>query len=335
MIPLALVVGEGPRFGTGHAVRMRELRAILVARGLVIDEWHTVGGFDAADASWPQVRPESLVILDARDLDPRPFVEQGARVLALDNRHACREASRKSAAGAIEFYDTLPHPRANLRDTLQRVLLAADVRALAEADDGITAADASRAATSAGNQPPTLFVYSGDFAIPLLDDALLRSFEGGWSVHRCGSAPPTGEFARRLQDRDRSGTERLDASGTESRDADASRNSLCYSTSLKRAEFIRELAAADRVWTYFGMTLLEAWHLRRECSMLPVASPVHSELVDYLHQAAGLAVVPPASVSASGADAFVSVRSPVPDLRPGGRGFELLIERIRALVPDM
>ena len=314
MIPLALVVGEGPRFGTGHTVRMRELRAMLNQTGraatIETSRWQSVRGFEADDAhaaarsllTSQSQSASPLVILDARDLDPRPFVEQGARVLALDNRHACREASLKSPAGAIDFYDTLPHPDANLQETLERMLLAADVRAIAESQRGFTGADASQAVPPAGNRSRSLFVYSGDFEVPPLDDALLRLSEDGWSVHRCGSVPPPD-------------------------------NSLRYSPRLERSEFLRELAAADRVWTYFGMTLFEAWYLQRDLALLPVESPVHASLADYLYQAVGLAVVAPASVSTNGAEAFAGAPSRVADLRPGGRGFELLIERIRALSP--
>lgn len=309
--PVLLIIGAGVRFGRGHFVRMRELHDRLQAAGLSAD-WMSVADFDdetarrVAGSRRKYNRDPVLYIIDARDLNPGPFAHPDASVLALDNRHPSREDSSLTklranrAENHVEFYDTIPHPRAKLAQTLPRVLLRNDVPG---------------SGARIRRRERSLFVYSGDFVVPGLDESLLDLVRAGWSVHRCGRAPP-----------------RLDRV----RIGGAGAPGFAWNPELDRDEFLRTLAAAECVWTYFGMTLLEAWHLGRSPALLPVASDVHTELADYLAWEAGLPIISPdgqavAAFEQRRQDPDSKAAQPTANMRPGDQGFALLIEKIRTL----
>jgi hypothetical protein len=324
-----LLVGVGARFGTGHSVRMRELRAGLEAGGMQT-LWHELVAFDDASAKTAldaimvhgsDGDRNALFVLDARDLNPRPFAVGNAIVLALDNRHASREKllGRRNASDpereAIQFYDTIPHPRADLSETLSRVLLGSDVRAIASS-------------ARPRKSRRSLFVYTGDFAVPGLDAALRSMLRTGWSVHRCGSVRPGADVSEEAV---AARPETEDFGDPASRTVDPAPPGFRWSPRLERREFLRALAVADGVWTYFGMTLLEAWYLNRGPLLLPVDSRAHTELAEYLHSAAGVPIVEPAELSATLADPPEENKASALRRGPGDQGFDRLIARVRAL----
>lgn len=324
MRSVILVVGVGSRFGTGHQVRMSELRDRL-ERIRITTTWIEVTAFDDAaaseaaraiariDQSHPQNTkanpvhskgPAPLMLIDARDLNPTAFAKIAYSILVLDNRHNTRSSpppETGTTTAAIEFYDTIPHPLAELPLTLDQALLRADVCALKSEQNSLK------------KDSKSLFVYSGEFLVPELDRVLLDLAASGWSVSRCGSQKPLPESARTI--------------------GEGSPSPFRWSPRLKRDAFLQALAEADWVWTYFGMTLLEAWYLGRPPALLPVESPVHVELATYLQKAAGLSSIDPAA-NANAVDLWnerAEARMPAAENGPGDQGFHRLVTRIRAL----
>lgn len=314
-VQIQILAGHGPRFGTGHARRMRALREQSSLAG-ICGEIHFIENYDATTAEHVasllgpvpaagQMSGRSVLLLDARDLDPRPFAERGWHVVALDNRHACREQSAKTRhPAAIEFYDSLPHPALPLRSALDAVLIRPEVLALSDPGNPKDGGASS------------LFVYAGSFIVPGLlapDGVLQRLREQGWRILVCG-------------------TELVIA---------PDEPGLTTVARLSGDEYLRALEDAWLVWTYFGMTLFEAWTIGRRPLLLPVPSAVHTELAADLARRGGLPLVSPLETEAAvrmigearRPDAGAGSES-APVAAPDGQGFArlvaLLLDRARS-----
>lgn len=176
-----LVAGAGSEYGTGHIRRMEELARLLFLAAvdfefLVIADPRTSPVLqyrilDPEDRESFKQNGECLWIIDARDLDLAPFIQSGT-VLALDNR--CKD--RSVLADSVQFIDTIPHPLANLDETLKMALIPEDVRNLA------------------GRVSPDhkIFSYTGGWAdVEEIDRWLSHAVESGSveSAFRCGKAP--------------------------------------------------------------------------------------------------------------------------------------------------
>lgn len=286
---IAVVTGAGNiggiDYGSGHFERMSELRRRLEQRG------------DAVELVPPDAPPPraDLCIVDARDHDPRPYQTPRRPVLALDNRHPQRQAS---IAGGVNFYDTIPHPEADLAGTLRQALLAADVLECK-----------SSYKREPGRVPFRIFCYSGGFSdVDALDDWLARAAGRGWEVRRCGTAKPSTAFLK-------SGGRHVERA--------------------PRRDFLAHLAAADCIVSYFGMTILEAWYLRRLPVLYETGSTIHEELGSYLADAAGLPHLHVRSMTPAqqerSLDALAGGEWPLPPAGPGGNGYDLLMEEIDRL----
>ena len=118
---IALVVGTGPGFGTGHTVRMRELARLLAERGLSTQFLGCSGENSALDPdSFSGSERWRLAVVDARDLNPEPF-SRGCPVIALDNR--CPARFRPESQSAVIYHDTLPHPELPIETACQNLLV--------------------------------------------------------------------------------------------------------------------------------------------------------------------------------------------------------------------
>ncbi len=294
---IAIITGAGRiggiQYGSGHFERMSELRRRLERRG------------DSAEIVPPGAAPipADLYVVDARDLDPGPFRATGRPVLALDNRHESRPHHDPHADGVI-FYDTIPHPDADLRATLRRALIGEDV---IECRSSYKGGPGPR--DDPGRGRPRIFAYSGAFPdVAGLDDFLAAAARRGQVVKRCGTAPPTAS---------------LQAAGGH------------HIGRESRAEFLADLISADCVITYFGMTLLEAWYLETVPVLYETTSPVHEELGDYLAGAAGIQRLRWSDTSPveneHRLERLAADDWPLPPGGPGGNGYDLLIEEIDRL----
>ncbi len=119
---VALVVGTGPEYGSGHLVRGRLLSELLQARGASVD-LVPVSSPHVAQELREQLKAADVVLVDARDLDVRELPVD-APVLALDNQ--C--AARGIVADRYFFHDSLPHPAVPLVTALENALIGEDVR---------------------------------------------------------------------------------------------------------------------------------------------------------------------------------------------------------------
>jgi len=109
---ISILVGVGPLFGTGHVERMERLSELLVARN------HRVMLTRIESAEQANALPDAkVVILDARDLDPRSFVCPS--VIALDNQHSCRMENPPR----VQFHDTIPHPLVSYNVAMENCLV--------------------------------------------------------------------------------------------------------------------------------------------------------------------------------------------------------------------
>ena len=115
-----LIAGCGDAYGTGHSVRMNILLKLLTERSIDSRCIYINEGFD-----FPFSQIPDLYFLDARDLDPGPFLEK-ASVIALDNRHPTREKLENSHE--IRFHDTIPHPDADLTSVMQNCLISPSLK---------------------------------------------------------------------------------------------------------------------------------------------------------------------------------------------------------------
>ncbi len=123
---IIILAGSGPAAGSGHLRRMQRLQVLLVEQGLQV----ALHRIEHASSPFLELTAQSAVaaiVLDARDLDPRPLA-QYAPVLALDNRCLARGAGRSLSDGfGVHFHDTIPHPEAPLEETLANALLPAEL----------------------------------------------------------------------------------------------------------------------------------------------------------------------------------------------------------------
>ena len=355
---LHLVVAEGPGFGTGHVARMDVLARLLARRGTATQRipltlapaaathatatpataTHATASHAAAshaaashataahataspnivssplaitpDFPWP-ADSDALFVLDARDLDPRPFLARG-RVIALDNRHPARERliahdyrhparerliahdcpdsaqrteSAPVASARIRFHDAIPHPDADLDVVLRNCLIAPEYLSPA-----LPRPDRRRALTYAG--------ALDDIDLSFLDAPLAALVNSGEldEVLRVGGPPPEEGLARYVR----------------------------HAARLDATEFRVQLAGSGYVFSYFGVTLLEAWFRGCICALYSFGSPVHDSLSDYLARRTGMTFLKPASESFPPLDTLGRLPGP----RPGGDGYPILIDLI-------
>lgn len=298
---------------------MLELRERLERAGIAVAWYEHSDSSNVADASrsFDLTRlleklnaPDApnTIVIDARDIDPTLFATAGRRVLALDNRHPVRDAIAMNSKNArVEFYDTIPHPQAQLALTLEQALIRADVLELRE--------------KKSQPQPRSIFVYSGDFFVPALDRILARMAVAGWSVHRCGAQAPEEAITGTLK-----------------------QSGFRWSPRLERDVYCAELSRSEFVGAYFGMTVLEAWYLQRTPFLFSVTSVIHNELGMYLNRSAGLPFIDAEKMlhdAAGDADRalgaiFASVGARTTSggatIAPGGQGFDRLVARVRGLI---
>ncbi len=249
--PVSIVTGSGQGLGTGHLTRMRVLEHQLAARGLVV-RFFADGATDtpASQAARTALSP-AVVVLDARDADPRPLRGNGP-VLALDNRHGSRATA--TDPGLI-YYDTIPHPQIELDAVLERALIAPELTRL------------KRRPLAARGQ--NILVYCPDVAPRGLMDFLAHHRQrfpaarivivGGGLAAGASTGPPVAGLTRR---------ERLEST-----------------------EFFSELQNARLVLAYFGMTILEAWYAGAVPVQFSIDSSVHDRLSEDLERRAGILFV--------------------------------------------
>jgi len=303
---IELIAGAGAGFGNGHRVRLEELRDMLAARGYFVSlQTLSSNGDRTATAALPESAPAiRLRVLDARDVDPAPVQDaqnDKARLLTLDNRHP--ERARYAATRAdLLFHDTLPHPDTqDLASTLNNALIGRMARDLLDVHP------VDRRA----------FAYSGGFADVRPVDDLLTGLLSNQTIEialRCGLQPPDQEALR-----------------------DSNEDGLWHAEAFTREDFLREIASADWFATYFGMSMLEAWYLGRGLVLYDFGSSVHGELMRYLQNEIGLLCLSTERSGERPAELAERIRAegaPAPQLRPDGRGYERLIERIEALLED-
>ncbi len=149
----------------------------------------------------------------------------------------------------------------------------------------------------------SLSVYAGSFAVPGLlaeGGVLHRLRERGWRVLICGT-----ELAS---------------------EAAPAGSEPTIVARLSADEYLRALADAELVWTYFGMTLFEAWAIGRRPLLLPVPSAVHAGLTADLSRRGGLPLISPADPEAA---VRLIESEAVPGVAPpDGQGFARLAARL-------
>lgn len=296
---LWIVTGRGPALGRGHARRMTVLADMLRTRGhrveLICAE-HVRDFQNELTELAGRPAPGELRILDARDVDPRPF-RAGGPLFALDNRHPARPALERAGEPGLIFYDTLPHPELDPVAVLPRVLLAPELveRAAGAGPD------------TAQKRDLDILVYSGDVtATGGLDRLLLACVreEPNLRVLRVGRTPLA--FA---------------SAGIE------------WRAELEPAAFYDALRRARSVWAYFGMTLFEAWFAGAVPVLYGIDSPVHDTLSEDFARRTGLLYL--RELPAEPAVALAALRDREPTgPRPDGRGYERLVELIERNLPD-
>ncbi|MCB1307476.1 MAG: hypothetical protein KDK30_04820 [Leptospiraceae bacterium] len=315
-----IISAGGAELGSGHLVRMRELQRRL-------DEQHVRVEIIAPDNVSHNAFDTDLFILDARDIDPRPFARR-APVLALDNRHAERPGLetytaarfKKNTSGSDEFQysiqniqaqassypeckfpivfvDTIPHPQADLADTLRNALLF-------ELDSAETNLQQRR------TDRLSLFVYAGDWKNKAVHSFFTRLIDENvhYDWHICGRFVDTWQAGPQVR----------------------------LSTHLERPAFVQALRSADLIWTYFGITMLEAWYLRKPVVLFAPGDSEHAVLGDYLQQAARIPFISIGTdIDTALAKALRQLQSQsrsLPAQIPDGRGFQRLLDQIHLLL---
>ena len=240
-----------------------------------------------------------LLLLDLRDADPRPFRAYGP-VLALDNRHMCRNESNERG---IMFHDALPHPDAKLEGTLTNLLLAPELRELR--DRTPFAPYPAR--------PRDLLAYSGQSSHVGDLDLFLARYAAAHPearVKRLGSAPVAVEAAGRAAN-----FERLER--------------------LPPGELYEFMLRARVVMSYYGMTFFEGWFAGALPVLFSIDVPVLDELSRDFAGRGGAVFVHPGDIDfeelerrlAGNQDGLLPAVAP-----PDGRGFERLLERMRNML---
>ncbi len=234
----------------------------------------------------------ALYILDAGDIDPRPFLKR-APALLLDNRHFSRAILEKEQKAdqsyemlfKASFYDALPHPATKLETMLKQALLSPQ---LAELKKKRPNSWQGRALIYSGNLK-TAFNLK-ELLQQLLKAKLLNKilWIGSKTEQRidAGSHTNSGTGSHTS-----SGTGSHTNSGTGSHTS--SDTEIEYHTRMGRRRFLRELVVADMVFTYPGMTLLEAWYLGKETVLLTMESKIHNKLANYLAKESGMKLLEP------------------------------------------
>lgn len=91
---------------------------------------------------------------------------------------------------------------------------------------------------------------------------------------------------------------------------------------MPRPEFLNRLAASSAVFSYFGMTVLEALFLSKCTALFSIESPVHNALSEHLERTCGVPFV------RSEQDAEAALSHKRSACRPGERGYERLVRLI-------
>ena len=145
------------------------------------------------------------------------------------------------------------------------------------------------------DKPTDAFAYSGaltdtemldDFLCSLVTEGLVRQ------AFRCGSSPP-GKKRRRM---------------------------LRHAAKLDRNVYFETLGRSKYVLTYFGMTMLEALHLRRTPVLYPSGNADHDVLTNDLRRRTE---IPTTNLQAGDERKFVSL-DPARLPQPSGEGFSIL-----------
>lgn len=97
---------------------------------------------------------------------------------------------------------------------------------------------------------------------------------------------------------------------------------LVRESELSRTEFLDRLAAAEAVYSYFGMTILESLFLKKRTALYSIESSVHNTLSEYLERTCRVPFVR----SEKEADAALTL--PSSTCCPGEHGYERLVNLI-------
>lgn len=283
---ILIVTARGGSLGSGHLRRMQDLQTALSARSLSVELLNlsqdaslnistrstdfiaslaagvVVASEELLKFLYKQVENCALVLLDLRDIDPRPFAEVRP-VIALDNRNLNRPGSRilnslrdpagEESGGSLQYYDCLPHPAISLEDVLPNVLIDSMVRKFHAKDHHVQSYAAAR----------QVMIYRGSLTLrnEWILEAVLQAAPRHMSIFWVGSG---------------------------NSDIKAKPSNWTECANLSRDDFIKELSRSAVVLTYPGQTLLEAWYLGSRPVLLDVESEVHSILAFDLAKQSGL-----------------------------------------------
>ena len=347
---LLIFAGSGKDFGTGHETRMRDLQALLepassaslallksqskVARGLArsVQKFTkqtkaepilcTLSKAEEALQELAKINKNSkgtdsfLFLLDARELDPYPFLEKGS-VLTLDNYHPARyipqrQAETKLTRGILkdiqnklQFHDTLPHPYShshlnshsqkdlgNLSKILKQALISPYLLDRREKEHAPRQQKKALVCAGAFEELPEFLALFSKF------DEIL------W-------------LGKKSKDR------RLWPF-------------LSFQTRVSRLEFWDYLSRAQMVFCYPGMVLLEAWFLAKTPILFATESKIHNELSAYLSEKARIPYLTHKGRNCQ--EFFKAYRESQAFLRkasfgkgPSGEGYTILLQKLQSL----
>ncbi|MBX7056900.1 MAG: hypothetical protein K1X75_02460 [Leptospirales bacterium] len=293
---LAIVAGCGATFGSGHETRMSLFCDYAKSKQQTAALYQSESPLQLLPLLSSAEKSPDLIILDARDVDPQPFARI-APCIALDNRHACRDASSRPEPQefALIFHDTLPHPAVDLGLALKNALLADDLLQCRY-----------RGASS------QLLIVGGQLRWPIY----------GWNwLQHLRAANPELEFCY------------LGASPPAPLPGDLPLRVL---PRMPRREFLDLLCNARAALVYPGMAMLEAWRLQLPFALYDGGSAVHATLVEDLRQRAKLPALKasladnPAVLDLAAMDACC--RRVFERFRPGDRGLSRLLQTAQDLL---
>ena len=349
---LFIFAGVGPAFGTGHIIRMRELKELLdpasslrltlekseneISQELACSPFlkeSKKGGriktelrsFSDTKKALAELRKigESpcLFLLDLRELDPSPFLEKGA-VLSLDNYHPLRglleKQNRTRAGKTILFHDTLPHPHSGLRQIFEQALISPYLLSPAYQRKKGDPQAKRRALFSAGafQDLPDIFPLFSKFS----------------AQRPCPPKEKGGSHDPNLHL-----WEEVFWLGKESKDQRLW-PFLSFIESMPRQKFWEYLRESQDFFCYPGMALLEALFLGRLPALFSTESITHNRLSRYLKEEAGLVYLEEESIEPQKFLRDYSASRALLEKRkkegwgPSGRGYAILLQKLEALL---
>ena len=304
--------------------RMAALKKILEAKSIPVKNFYlenpSVSAMESivksSGSSGTHRKP--LWILDARDADPGPFLESGS-VIAVDNR--CSDRRNYENGGKVTFFDSLPHPDADMKTVLENMLIDPDLVLLKNKflqnekksgpDEEKKSAFYNKKKSASSNtiksqaaESRNILIYSGDIQDTEWLDRAVVSLKKKFSVSsiiRIGIAPVSEKLKTEMLQFDR----------------------------LEKEKMYDLLSRADFIFSYFGMFYFESLYLEKFSYLYRRGEEgsEHDILSRYFYEKTDLPYI-------KGAEDFKKIDfnlNPAEkraDIRPSGDGYKALVSLI-------